>query len=95
MRMLVERYEPSLREDIEQVAGIIQILRGNRDPEDWIPLEAYYSQCIEEIDFSKTRTNLATKFKEIDQRYYQKRNRKTFFTAKKLLVVPVTKKGER
>src|SRR2546423_11498974 len=29
MRMLAERYEPSLNEDIKQIANVIGILRGN------------------------------------------------------------------
>lgn len=76
LRMLTERYEPSLNKDIEQVVGIIQILRGNDDPEEWMPPEAYYRQYIERIVFSKTKENLATKFKEINHGYYQKRNSK-------------------
>src|SRR5207302_1693195 len=73
----------TLRSSKKQDLEAIQILRGNDDPEDWMPLEAYYHQSITGINFSKTEENLAIKFKEINEKYYQKRSSKSLLRAKK------------
>lgn len=83
--ILTQRYEPSLTEDIQEILEIIQILKGNNDPDDWIPLEEYYHLYILKIDFSKTKESLANKFKAINQKYYQKRSQKKLPSSKKII----------
>lgn len=85
MRMLAERYEPNLDKDIEQVANVIQILEGNDDPDPWVPPRQYYYEAIEPIKFSEISESIEEKFKVINQKYNQKRNRKFLSKIKNLL----------
>jgi hypothetical protein len=82
MRMLAQRNEPGLSRDIEQIERVVQILRGNNDPEAWVPAKEYYYREIKGIKFSTIRDRFAKKFEVINQEYFQERGGKSLLTAK-------------
>lgn len=80
MKMLAQRYEPGLNKDIEQMEGVIHILRGNNDPDSWVPEKEYYYLEIQHIEFSKIRESFEKKFEIINQQHYQKKGVKSLLT---------------